>query len=147
MAAALAASLVGCDEGNESSDSGAGGSEVEVTDAWARPTPAGTSAGAVYLTLRSNRDDALVGVSVDPAVAPDAMMHEHSAVNGQMSMDHSSRVELPADEDVVFEPGGYHVMLSDLAAPLTEGDSFAMTVEFETAATATVTVDVRDQAQ
>lgn len=63
-----------------------------------------------------------------------------------MSMDHASRVDLGADEDVPFEPGGYYVMLTDIAAPLLDGETFELTLEFEQAETQIISVAVRDEA-
>ena len=63
-----------------------------------------------------------------------------------MTMHQVSAVELPAGEAVVFEPGGLHVMLVDLAGPLESGSSFELTLTFAIAAPKTVTVDVRDEA-
>ena len=92
--------------------------------AWARPTPAGTTVGAVYLTLRADADDELVGVAVDPTVAAGAAVHETMATasdDEMMTMAPVSALALPAGHDVVLEPGGYHIMLTDLAAPLADG--------------------------
>ena len=49
--------------------------EISITDAWARTTPPGTSVGAVYFTVTSDQDDALLGAGVDPAVAGGATLH------------------------------------------------------------------------
>lgn len=117
---------------------------VDVTDLWVRPTPAGTTTSAVYMTLRSGANDGLVGVSVDPAVASMAMAHETETSDGLMTMDDTPGVALLAGEDVVFEPGGHHVMLEGLASPLVDGDTFELTLDFEHAPDATVTVVVRD---
>ena len=37
----------------------------------------------------------------------------------------------PAGKPVELKPGGYHVMLMDLAQPLKEGDSVPLTLTFE----------------
>ncbi len=100
----------------------------------------------MYLTLHANEDDALVAVWVDPAVATSAMAHETTSSDGQMSMGLAAATELPAGEDVTFEPGGYHVMFDGLAEPLVDGDTFELTLEFEHAESVTVTVDVGDEA-
>ena len=98
------------------------------------------------MTLRAGDDDTLVGASVDPAIAAVAMAHETVSSDGQISMDHSAGVPLPAGDDVVFEPGGLHVMLEDLAAPLAAGTSFELTLAFEQAPDVDITVDVREDA-
>ncbi len=70
-------------------------------------------------------------------------MAEGSAV---MQMRQVERIALPAGETVALEPGGYHVMLLDLAAPLEIGDTFELTLDFETAPDQVVTVEVAEEA-
>jgi copper(I)-binding protein len=117
---------------------------VDVTNAWIRPTPAGVSTGAAYVTLKAGHDDALVGVAVDPAVAKEAMVHGTTSSGGQMSMQPADRVALPAGTTVTMQPGGFHIMLMDLTSPLTAGAKVALTLTFENAGAKVVEADVRD---
>ena len=139
LAVAALGSLAGCGD-----DSAA--PAIEVRSAWARATPASTTTGAVYMTLRAGEDDTLVGVSVDAGVADTATAHRTVSSDGQLSMDSAAEIALPAGDDVVFEPGGYHVMLEELAGPLVAGESFTMTLSFEHAPDVDITVDIRDDA-
>jgi copper(I)-binding protein len=138
VVAVVVAALAGC------TDDGAAPAAVEVRDAWVRPTPAGTSTGAVYLTLRAGSDDELLGVGVDPSVAASATPHETVSSDGVMAMEHAAGVQLPADDDVEFEPGGLHLMVEGLRAPLVAGDSFELTLDFDVAPDLVVIVDVRE---
>lgn len=52
-------------------------------------------------------------------------------------------VDLPAGEAVAFEPGGRHVMLTDLGEPLREGASFTLTVHLRRGGDRKVAVPVR----
>ena len=142
VAAALAGGLSSCGDDDAPPASSATG--IEVSSAWARPTPAGTAVGAVYLTLRSGDDDALVAVHVDPAIAGGAAVHETmtEGSDGMMTMTPVSALVLPPGDDVVLDPGGDHVMLTDLAAPLTDGETFPIELEFRDHAPITVTVVV-----
>ncbi len=120
---------------------------ADVSLAWARPTPAGTTTSAVYMTLRADADDALIGVAVEPSIASMAMAHETATNDGQMSMDRLvDGVDLPAGDDVRFEPGGRHVMLEGLVQPLAPGDAFELTLDFEHAESVVVEVAVQDKA-
>ncbi|MGA1345546.1 MAG: copper chaperone PCu(A)C, partial [Ilumatobacteraceae bacterium] len=65
---------------------------------------------------------------------------------GAMVMQQIMSLDLPAGETVELKPGGYHVMLIDLAAPLEIGQTFDLTLDFETAPDRVVTVEVRDDA-
>jgi copper(I)-binding protein len=96
-----------------------------------------------------NTDDS-TGVSMDGAMT-DGM--DHGSMEGddhggmEMSMREIDSLPLPAGQAVALEPGGYHIMLIDLTAPLEEGDSFELTLEFESGISVTVTVPIRSSAQ
>ena len=139
LAVAALGSLAGC------GDDGAPAA-IEVRSAWARATPASTTTGAVYMTLRAGADDTLIGASVDASVALTATAHRTISSDGQLSMDSAAEVALPAGDDVVFAPGSDHVMLQGLASPLVAGESFTMTLSFEHAPDVDITVDIRDDA-
>jgi copper(I)-binding protein len=51
---------------------------------------------------------------------------------------------IPAGKSVSLAPGGYHLMLMDLKAPLKKGDKIPVTLKFEKAGDVNVTLDVRD---
>jgi copper(I)-binding protein len=103
--------------------------DLVVENAWARESV--TRTGAVYLTVRNggDQDDRLTGVSAE--VADKAMLHSSVMQDGVMRMSPVDAVEIPAGGEAVLEPGGLHVMLIGLKAPLEEGKSFALTLEFE----------------
>ena len=137
----MAASLVliaGCG-GDDAADEPA----VSVSGAWARPSAPGAADGAVYLDLEAATDDALVTAAVDPSVAAAVELHETvTSAAGLTSMRQMPALPLPAGEAVSIESGTSHVMLVDLAAPLVDGDTFDLTLDFEFAPDVTVTVTV-----
>jgi copper(I)-binding protein len=59
-----------------------------------------------------------------------------------MKMRQIDRLALPAGKTVQLSPGGYHLMLLGLKAPLKAGDSFPLTLKFEKAGEVTVKVRV-----
>jgi len=63
-----------------------------------------------------------------------------------MGMREVEEIPVPAGETVTLEPGGYHVMLKDLAKPLEKGTTFELTLKFEKAGTIVVEAEVRDEA-
>lgn len=65
---------------------------------------------------------------------------------GMMEMRPVEAIELPAGETAVLEPGGYHIMLIDLAEPLAVGTTIDVTLTFEYAGEQVVTVEIRDTA-
>ena len=141
-----------------------GDDPITIEDQWARTSPAMASMGAAYMSISASEGDQLVGVSVPASVAARAEIHEmvpadmdhsmdDSMDDDEMAMDMGAMVmqqimalDLPAGETVNLEPGGYHVMLIDLAEPLVEGESFEVTLDFAEAEDLTVEVVVRTEA-
>lgn len=102
--------------------------EIEVYDAWARPAAQGGN-GAVYFVIRSSATEELLGVSSDAAAAVE--MHE-STMNGDvMEMRQVQSIPLGAGEEVIFDPGGLHIMLVNLKQDLKTGDEIEITLHFK----------------
>ncbi|HEY2629076.1 MAG TPA: copper chaperone PCu(A)C, partial [Usitatibacter sp.] len=102
---------------------------VTATDAWVRGTvPAQKTTGA-FVTLQSTEDARLIAVTTPAAKI--AEIHESTQSQGMMRMHAVDEVPLPAGKRVELKPGGFHVMLVDLAKPLVEGDSVPLTLTIE----------------
>jgi copper(I)-binding protein len=116
---------------------------VEIMVPWARATPGAARNGAAYFTIvnKGKASDRLVAVSTP--VAAMAELHRTEDDKGVMKMLPVTSVEVKAGGRAVFKPGGYHVMLMGLKAPLKEGQSFPLTLTFEKAGKLDVTVKVR----
>ena len=116
---------------------------VTATDAWVRGTvPAQKTTGA-FFALQSSDDAKLVGVST-PA-AKSAEIHESSMGMGTMRMNAVESVALPAGKRVELKPGGFHVMLMDVAKPLHAGDKVPLTLTIVDSTGKRSTVDVEAQ--
>lgn len=115
---------------------------VKVTAAWARATAGKARAGAAFLTITNSgaAADRLTGAATDRA--KHAMVHQNIVENDVASMRHVMALDVPAGKSVTFAPGGYHVMLMGLTAPLKKGERFPLSLTFEKAGTVTVTVTV-----
>jgi len=123
-----------------------GGDGVSIDGPWARTSPSMASAGAVYMDLEAGSDDRLIGVAVDAAIAVAAEVHETTMVDETMQMSEVGEIALPGGTTVSLEPGGYHIMLLEIAEPLVVGDKFDVTLSFENAGEVVVEVEVRDDA-
>ena len=113
---------------------------VEIGDAWARATAGKAANGVAYLTLKSPVGDRLTGAST-PA-AKKAELHTMTMEGGVMKMPALAELDLPPGEEITLKPGATHIMLLGLTAPLREGQSFPLTLQFEKAGAREVTVSV-----
>lgn len=115
---------------------------VEISDAWCRPSPNGAQTGACYLTVKSNVANRMTGVATP--LAAHGMIHDMSMQNGVMNMaEIEGGLPLAADQEVKLAPGGKHVMLMGLTAPLVEGAAVPLTLTFEATPAMTVQAAVR----
>ena len=117
--------------------------QVAVTDAWVRGTVAGQKATGAFMQLKATADSTLVGAT--SPVAKIVEIHEMKHEGGMMKMRAVDRIALPAGKAVEMKPGGYHVMLMDLVAPLKEGDTVPLQLTFEDKAGRKQTQDVKAQ--
>ena len=119
----------------------AAGPAVTAESAWSRATAPRQTVGAAYVQLRAAAADRLVGVS--SPVAARAGLHEMRMDGAVMRMREVAGLALPPGRAVALAPGGYHIMLVDLRAPLTQGQTFPLHLVFEHAPAMDVTVTVR----
>jgi periplasmic copper chaperone A len=139
--------LAACGD-DDATDADVADGDVTVSGAWARASAPGQNDGAVYFELEADEDDTLLTASVPASVAGDAEMHEEVAdEQGRMTMrELADGLDLAGSDTTVFEPGGLHVMLVDLARPLAAGESFEMTLDFASAGPLTVSVTIAESA-
>lgn len=106
---------------------------LKIEQPWARPTVAGQHAGGAYLTLRNDAatPDRLLGGSTP--VAERVEVHEMRMDGNVMRMRELAALEVPAGKPTKLEPGGMHLMLMGLKAPLKAGDKVPLKLRFEKA--------------
>ncbi|MDR1968140.1 MAG: copper chaperone PCu(A)C [Burkholderiaceae bacterium] len=99
---------------------------VKVEGAWARATVPGQQASGAFMTLTAPEGARLVGAR-SPAASV-AEVHEMALQGDVMKMRAVTVLDLPAGQPVELKPGGYHVMLMELKAPLAPGSSVPLTL-------------------
>ena len=102
---------------------------VKVEGAWARASVPGQKATGAFMTLTAPAATQLVGVS-SPAAGV-AEVHEMAMQGDVMKMRAIESLALPAGQPVQLKPGGHHIMLLDLKAPLAEGATVPLTLLFK----------------
>jgi copper(I)-binding protein len=105
--------------------------QVKIDNAWARATVQGQKATGAFMQITAPQATRLVAVSTP--VAGVAEIHEMKMEGGVMKMRAMPGLELPANQTVELKPGGYHLMLMDLKAPLGKDGSIALTLTFKDA--------------
>jgi copper(I)-binding protein len=117
---------------------------ITIEGAFARPSPTEGGTGGMFMTIAngSAASDRLVGGS-SPA-AQTVEIHETIDDNGVMKMRPvPGGFEIPAGGKLELKPGGKHVMLIGLTAPLAEGQEIEITLNFEKAGPITIKAPVK----
>ena len=115
--------------------------DPQIANAWARATPGGAQTAAAYVTITSAAGDRLTAAST-PA-AQKAELHTMTMDGNVMKMRQVDGIDLPPGQAVTLKPGGYHIMMTGLAQPLTDGQKFPLTLTFDKAGAREVTVTVQ----
>ena len=116
--------------------------DITIDAPWARASAGMAKAGAAFMAITNpnSHDHTLINAATD--VAKRVELHTHTMVDGVMKMRQvEGGINVPAGETVMLQPGGYHVMLMGLNAPLKEGSSFPLTLTFT--GDRTLTIDVK----
>jgi len=120
------------------------GAVVTVSDAWVKAADSGMSAAFGTLHNDSKSDVTLVSAT-SPA---SSMLQLHETVtnaSGAMVMqEKNGGFVIPAGGDVVLKPGGNHIMLMNLAAPLKAGAETTFTLTFSDGSTMEFSAPVKD---
>ena len=104
---------------------------VKVEGAWARASVQGQKATGAFMRLTA-QDSARLVRAESPA-AGITEVHEMKMEGDIMKMRAIPALDLPAGKTVELKPGGYHVMLLDLKAPLAKDTSVPLTLVFQDA--------------
>ena len=103
---------------------------VSVRDAWIRETPPGMTVMAGYMALRNNTSRPQVLVAASSSAFESAMIHRTIVKDDMAGMVHLSQVELAGNANLIFAPGGYHLMLMKPKRTLRAGDQVVINLEF-----------------
>jgi len=114
--------------------------KIRVDTPWARAS-AGTT-GAVYFTVHNDGDipEKLVGASTPAARVAD--LHTMTMDGNVMRMRAVEEVPIPPHGTAELKPGGLHLMLTELSAPLVAGQTFPLVLKFDKGSDVQVTVGV-----
>ena len=137
MTVALAITVVtlsGCastdKEGSASSSSAASAStaaELTTSDAWVKAADGDMT--AVFVTLKNTTDKDINVTSATTDLSSMTELHEMVEKDGQMIMQETKDgFVVPAGKSLALKPGGFHIMVMQLAAPVAAGTEHAVTL-------------------
>jgi len=116
--------------------------KLSIDKPWARASIGQGKNAVAYLTVINHGKTADRMLAVTTPVARKAGLHTHLMEGGMMKMRPVAAIEIKGGASMVLKPGGLHVMLMGLKAPLKAGATFPMTFTFEQAGSIEVEVHV-----
>ena len=102
---------------------------IKIENAYVRATAPGQPAAGAFMKIEnSGSADQLVSAS-SPA-AGEVQLHQMSMEGNVMKMGQVKDIAVPANGSVDLKPGGYHIMLMNIKAPLKAGDTVPVKLKF-----------------
>lgn len=104
---------------------------VSVQDPYVRLAPPNAPATGAFMVIKNNGDKDIKVLKADNPVSRVTELHTHLNEGGVMKMRPVPAIDIKAKGEAVLKPGGLHVMLIDLKAPMKEGDVVPITLTFD----------------
>jgi hypothetical protein len=104
---------------------------VSVQDPYVRLAPPNAPATGAFMVIRNNGDKDVKVLKADNPVSRATELHTHLNEGGVMKMRPVPAIDIKAKGEAALKPGGLHIMMIDLKAPMKEGDVVPITLSFD----------------
>lgn len=116
---------------------------LSVTGAYLRQPAPGQTMLAAFVTFTNDSNQAYTLNHVSSPRASAVEVHRTMYNDGVMSMRHVHHLVVPPKSELVFKPGGYHLMLSGVEGELKPGEEVPLHFSFEGGTSLSVNAKVR----
>jgi len=118
---------------------------ITVHEAWIRAAAPNAPVLAGYMTVenKSSAGKSLIGAA-SPAFG-DITIHRTEHADGVARMTHLPKIDIAAHGKLIFQPNGYHLMLTQPKRSLQAGDRVPMELKFAGGLRVSASFVVRDQ--
>ena len=108
---------------------------VSVDNPYVRLAPPSAPTTGAFMVIHNNGDKDIKVLKADNPVSRLTELHTHLNEGGVMKMRPVPGIDIKAKGEAVLKPGGLHVMMIDLKAPMKEGDIVPITLSFDDGST------------
>jgi len=105
--------------------------QVEIHQPYVRLAPPNAPAAGAFMVIRNAGSKDVKVVKADNPASRLTELHTHLNEAGVMKMRQVPAIEIKAGGETQLQPGGLHIMLIELKAPMREGDNIAITLGFD----------------
>lgn len=104
---------------------------VSVDNPYVRLAPPSAPTTGAFMVIRNTGDKDIKVLKAENPASKVTELHNHINEGGVMKMRQVPAIDIKAKGEALLQPGGLHVMLIDLKAPLKEGDVVPITLSFD----------------
>jgi len=105
-------------------------SKITVTESYIKPNIPGSNITAAYMTINNAGSKAVRLEKISSTISDQIEIHQHSMINGMMSMRQVDSISIDAQSNVTLKPSGLHLMIFSLKQQITEKDVIPLTLYF-----------------
>jgi copper(I)-binding protein len=116
---------------------------IKITDGYIKASIPGSDITAAYMTINNSSDQAITLQKVTSSISDRIEIHEHSMADGMMRMRQVDNIIVKANNNIVLQPSGLHLMIFALKQKLTEGDEIQLTLTFSNKTKINIQLPVR----
>ncbi len=116
---------------------------ISVTAGHVRETIPGTDVSAAYMTISNKSEQSIKLIAAKSRLSNRIEIHQHLMVDGMMKMRKQDFLQINANSTATLQPSGYHLMIFDVQAPLTDGETLAITLYFDNKQEVTVSLPIQ----
>ncbi len=103
---------------------------ITVEKAYMRASIPGSDISSAYMIITNNSEKAVTLLGASSSISPRVEIHQHTMVAELMRMRKINVIIIKANERVILQPSGLHLMLFDVKKPLKSKHKVELTLRF-----------------
>ena len=120
--------------------------DIQVKEGYIRAVPPTSAVTAAFMEVHNQGNKARALVSASSAAAEAVELHTHTNIDGVMQMRQVEKIDLQAKSTTHLKPGGLHIMLIGLKAPLQTDELVLINVTLDDGSLLELNLPVRKMA-
>lgn len=115
---------------------------VSVEHAYIRSSIPGTTITSSYMVIENKGQKTVTLLGASSKISPRIEIHQHSMSDGMMRMRQLDSIDIKANQRIVLQPSGLHLMLFDVKRPLQAQQKIELTLNFLNQSPVTILVPI-----
>ena len=115
---------------------------ITIDHAYVRATPPHAKNSAAFMTISNNSETSIKLIGASSDIAQRVELHSHTMDDGLMKMRQVKNIVIQANNQIILQPGGYHIMFLGLKQKLQDGESVKLKLHFDNEQMITLTLPI-----